>query len=66
MNATTNNVITPHGITVVLSNFDGDVDKTISMMIKQIAPKYVKPSSSAIISHISSIVLGLALILQQF
>ena len=65
MNATTNNVITPHGITVILSNFDGDVDKTISMMVKQIAPKYVKPSS-AMISHISYIVLGLALILQQF
>jgi hypothetical protein len=61
MNATTNNVITPHTVTVVLSNFDGDVEKSISMSVKQIAPKYI--TASAIINHISYIVLGLAIIL---
>lgn len=40
MNATTNEVMTPHTVTVILSNFDGDVDKTISLLVKQIAPKY--------------------------
>jgi len=62
MNATTNNVITPHTVTVVLSNFDGDVEKPITMLVKQIAPKYVR-QSSGIINHISYIVLGLAIIL---
>ena len=62
MNATTNNVITPHTVTVVLSNFDGDVEKSISMLVKQIAPKYIR-SANAIINHISYIVLGLAIIL---
>ena len=62
MNATTNNVITPHTVTVVLSNFDGDVEKPITMLVKQIAPKYVR-QSSGIINRISYIVLGLAIIL---
>lgn len=62
MDATTNNVVTSHTVTVVLSNFDGDVEKSISMRVNQIAPKYVKPSS-AIINNLSFIVLGLAIIL---
>ena len=62
MNATTNNVITPHTVTVILSNFDGDVDKTIALLVKQIAPKYTR-QSNAIINHISYIVLGLAVLL---
>lgn len=60
MNATTNEVITPHTVKVILSNFDGDSDKSISMLVKQIAPKY--RTANAIINNMSCIILGLAIL----
>lgn len=66
MNATTNEVVMPHTVTVILSNFDGDVDKTISLMVKQIAPKYRQPSSNAIIRQLTFLAICLVSLVYLF